>query len=902
MMPGTRGICPRVRESRLTVRNLKFLFRPGSVAVIGASDRPQSLGATVMRNLLAGDYAGTIFPVNPKHASVAGMRAVPDVGSLDQAPDLAVICTPPQTIPGIIQQLGAKGGKAALVLTAGLGAITDAQGRTLTQAMLDAAKPHLLRILGPNCVGLLVPTIGLNASFAHTGARPGKIAFVSQSGALTTALLDWTSSRGIGFSHFISLGDSADVDFGDVLDYLASDSATTAILLYVEAIRNARKFMSAARAAARNKPVIAVKSGRVAESAKAAASHTGALAGSDDVYDAAFRRAGMLRVESTFNLFVAAETLALARPFRGDRLTIMTNGGGPAVMATDALIRGGGRLAQLADETLQRLDQYLPATWSRANPVDIIGDAPAERYVRTLQELLADPQSDAVLLIHAPTAIVPSDVIASACVPVAQAAQRNVLFCWLGAAAVEKARRTSIEAGLPSYDTPEDAVFAFLKMEEFRRNQESLMQIPPSAPADLGADVDTARAIVASVLDEGREILTEVEAKDVLRAYGIPVVTTRISTSPENAARLSVEMGFPVALKILSPDVTHKSDVGGVALNLESAQAVREAAQAMQTRLSKLRPEARLSGFTVQPMAQRPGAQELIIGAATDATFGPVILFGQGGTAVEVIADRAVALPPLNAALARDVISRTRISKLLAGYRDRPPADQNAICGVLIRIAQLIADVPEIVELDINPLLADARGVIALDARMRVARARTSGTERFAIRPYPAELEETVSLGGAPVLLRPIRPEDEARLKQLTDQSSPEDIYFRFFGAVREMPHSQLARFTQIDYDREMAFIALGANGEMLGEVRTVTDPDNEQAEFGILVSSGAQGKGLGHALLGKMIRYCRARGTRELFGEVLPTNSRMLALARNLDFQRGQPPGGGVARVSLRL
>ena len=886
----------------MTVRNLKYLFRPTSVAVIGASDRPQSLGATVMRNLLAGGYAGSIFPVNPKHAIVAGVRVVPCVGRLEQAPDLAVICTPPQTIPGIVQQLGDKGCKAAVVLTAGLGAIMDPQGRTLRQAMLDAARPHLLRILGPNCVGLLVPPIGLNASFAHIGARPGKIAFVSQSGALTTALLDWTNSRGIGFSHFISLGDSADVDFGDVLDYLASDAATTAILLYVEAITNARKFMSAARAAARNKPVIAVKSGRVAESAKAAASHTGALAGADDVYDAAFRRAGMLRVESTFNIFVAAETLALARPFRGDRLTIMTNGGGPAVMATDALIRGGGRLAQLADETLHRLDQYLPASWSRGNPVDIVGDAPAERYVRTLQDLLADAQSDALLLIHAPTAIVPSDAIAAACVPVAQAAQRNVLSCWLGADAVAKARRIFVEAGLPSYDTPEDAVYAFLKMEEFRRNQESLMQTPSSAPADFRADVDAVRTIVGKVLDEGREILTEVEAKDVLQRYGIPVVMTRIAPSADYAVRLADEMGFPVALKILSPDVSHKSDVGGVALNLESGQAVEEAARAMQTRLRRLLPHARLTGFTVQPMAQRPGAVELIVGAATDATFGPVILFGQGGTAVEVIADRAVALPPLNAALAREVIFRTRISRLLAGYRDRPAADLDAICGVLIRTAQLIADLPEIVELDINPLLADPRGVIALDARMRVAPARRSGTERFAVRPYPQELEESNTASGTPVLLRPVRPEDEPGLKQLIAQCRPEDIYFRFFTAVRELPHSQLARFTQIDYDREMAFVAMRGDGELLGKVRTVTDPDNEEAEFGILVRSDMQGKGLGHALLEKMIRYCRARGTKKLVGDVLANNSRMLALAENLHFEHGRPPSDGVTRVSLQL
>lgn len=886
----------------MTVRNLNYLFRPASVAVIGASDRPQSIGAMVMRNLLAGDYAGTIIPVNPKHAKVAGIRAFPDVDSLPQTPDLALICTPPETIPGIISRLGAKGSKAAVVLTAGLNTLTDEHGRTLSQAMLDAAKPHLLRILGPNCVGLLVPTIGLNASFAHIGARPGPIAFVSQSGALTTALLDWTNARQIGFSHFISLGDSADVDFGDVLDFLASDSETTAVLLYVESITNARKFMSAARATARNKPVIVVKSGRVPESAKAATSHTGALAGSDEVYDAAFRRAGMLRVENTSNLFLAAETLALARPIRGERLAIMTNGGGPAVMATDALILGGGNLTPLADKTIERLNEILPANWSGDNPVDIIGDAPAQRYLQTLQALIADPQADTVLLIHAPTAIVPSEEIAAACLPIAQRAQQNVLSCWLGATAVEKARRTFADARLPTYDTPEDAVYAFLKMAEFHRNQNSLMQTPPSAPTEFQVDAGTAQLIVSKALEDGQEILTEIQSKDILQAYGIPVVPTRIATSPDNARQLSEETGFPVALKILSPDVTHKSDVGGVALNLESGRAVQEAAQAMLLRVNQLRPEARVSGFTVQPMVHRPGAHELIVGAATDATFGPVILFGQGGTAVEVIADRSVALPPLNVALAREVVSRTRISKLLAGYRDRPAIDQDAVCGALIRTAQLVADIPEIIELDINPLLADARGVVALDARIRVAPAMSKGTQRFAIRPYPGELEETIFLSGASVLLRPVRPEDTVGLTQLIRQSRPQDLYFRYFGAIGEMPRAQLARFTQIDYDREMAFIAIGANNAILGEVRSVTDPDNEQAEFGILVESSTQDKGLGHALLEKMIAYCRARGTKELIGDVLLSNSRMHALAKTLGFQCKQSPGDTAARISLRL
>ena len=885
----------------MTVRNLEYLFRPSSVAVIGASDRPQSVGATVMRNLLAGGFGGPVIPVNPNHRTIAGIRAVAEVSQLEKAPDLAVICTPPHTIPGLIRDLGDKGTRAAVVLSAGLGGLAGPDGRTLAQAMLDAARPHLMRILGPNCVGLLTPDIGLNASFAHTGAQPGKLAFVSQSGALTTALLDWAGSRGIGFSHFISIGDSADVDFGDVLDYLASDARTTAILLYIESITHARKFMSAARAAARNKPVIAVKSGRAPEGARAATSHTGALAGADDVYDAALRRAGMLRVESTQALFDAAETLALARPFRGDRLTILTNGGGPGVMATDALIAGGGRLAPLAKQTVDQLDAFLPSTWSHSNPVDIIGDAPVDRYVRTLKLLLDDPQTDAVLMIHAPTAIVPSADIAAACAPVAQSAERNVFSCWMGKAAVEKARNLFVGAGLPTYDTPEEAVDAFLWMVDYRRNQETLAQVPPSILAGSTADMPAVRSIVQSALAAGTSLLGELDAKKVLQACGIPVVTTRLASSADIAATLAVELGFPVALKIFSPDLSHKSDVGGVALNLQSATAVREAAAAMQARVRRLRPQARLDGFTVQPMVQRPGAHELIVGAATDPTFGPVVLFGEGGTSVEVIGDRAVALPPLNMMLARELISRTRISRLLAAHRDKPAADTDAICRVLMQISQLVSDVPEIVELDLNPLLADADGVIALDARVRVAPASTAGSARLAIRPYPAELEESITLHGRALLLRPIRPEDEPGLSTLIGQCQPGDLHFRFFCVIGDVPHSKLGRYTQIDYDREMAFIAVNSDNELLGEVRIVTDPDNRNAEFAILVRSETQGKGLGHALLEKMVRYCRSRGTANVFGDVLSSNSRMLELGRSLQFRQSGPAEGGVVRMSLK-
>ena len=535
-----------------------------------------------------------------------------------------------------------------------------------------------------------------------------------------------------------------------MLDYLGSDAETHAILLYIESITAARKFMSAARAAARNKPVLVVKAGRAAEGARAAASHTGALAGSDDVYDAAIRRAGMLRVFSTDNLFDAVETLARARPLSGDRLAIMTNGGGPGVMATDALIGAQGRLAALSPETLSRLDAILPPTWSRGNPVDIIGDAPTGRYVQTLQILLKDPQADAVLFIHAPTAIVPSTEIAAAVAPVVQQAQRNVLACWLGGDAVRQAGDTFEEAGIPTYDTLEEAVRAFVQIVQYRRNQDLLMEVPPSRSAEFVHDREKAQAVAKGALADGRAMLSEPEAKAVLAAYSIPVVDTRIATTEERAAEIAVDLGFPVALKILSPDVTHKSDVGGVSLDLESAAAVEAAGQAMRRRLQQYQPTATFQGFTVQTMVRRPNAHELIIGVTTDAVFGPVILFGQGGTAVEAMADHALGLPPLNAVLARDLIFRTRISRLLTGYRGRPPADISAISRTLIQLSHLIADIPEIVELDINPLLADEQGVLALDARLGVAASDVTGLDRFAIRPYPEDLEEWIKLGRTP--------------------------------------------------------------------------------------------------------------------------------------------------------
>ncbi len=889
----------------MSIRNLNYLFAPRSVALIGASERPRSVGSVVMQNLCAGDFSGPIFPVNPNYRSVAGVAAYANVDALPVTPDLAVICTPPVTVPGIVRSLAERGTKAAVVLTAGLSASPENGEDTLQQRMLNAARPHLMRILGPNCVGLILPKLGLNASFAHSSVIPGRIAFVSQSGALTTGILDWARTRGIGFSHFISLGDSADVDFGDVLDFLAGDPDTDAILLYIEAVAEARKFMSAARAAARNKPVIAVKAGRAPEGARAAASHTGALAAADDVTDAALRRAGVLRVNSIHDLYDAVETLARARPLRGDRLGILTNGGGPGVMAADALSIGGGKLAALSDHTTAALSKALPANWSHNNPVDIIGDAPPERYVKSAEILMEDAGVDAVLFIHAPTAIVPSVQIAEALTETFSRTARTVLACWLGGDGLKEARRKFSDVGIPTYETPENAVAAFLQLVNYRRNQELLLQTPDIRTISNKPGRSAVESDIRSALHEGREMLTEPEAKGVLAAFGIATVKTRTAATPEDAVQEARRLGYPVALKVLSQDISHKSDVGGVALGLGGDAEVLAAARDMNMQISKTHPEARLSGFTVQTMIRRSSAWELLVGAYVDPVYGPVIMFGQGGTAVEVIADRAVALPPLNSILADDLVSRTRIAKLLGGYRNRPAADMEAIHKVLLSVSQMLAEMPEIIELDINPLLADESGVIALDARVRVAEPSMKGTQRFAIRPYPSELEEWVDFGGERVLLRPIRPEDEPAHSAFLKNLSPEDIYFRFFGQVREMPHSQMARLTQIDYDREMVFVAIEQESkekETLGVVRAVTDPDNEKAEFAIVVRSDLKGRGLGTRLLEKLIEYVRDRGTKAIFGEAMVTNERMFALAREFGFKSEISPDKGVVRLRLDL
>lgn len=883
----------------MTIRNLDRLFAPRSVAVIGASDRPGNLGGIVMANLRAGGFGGPLWAVHPRGGTLAGERVLPDVAALPAAPDLAVICTPASTVPQLVAELGRKGTRAAVVITAGLKQRPREGGPTLEQQMLEAARPFLLRILGPNCIGELVPGIGLNASFAPGAAAPGNIAFVTQSGALATAMLDWAGSRGIGFSHFVSLGDSADVDFGDVLDYLGSDVGTRSILMYVESVKHARKFMSAARAAARNKPVIVVKAGRAEEGARAAASHTGALAGSDEVFAAAIRRAGMVRVDTLQALFDAAETLARPLRWQGERLALLTNGGGAGVLAADALSLGGGRLAELSDATLRALDAILPGNWPRGNPVDIIGDAPVERYREALRILLAAPEIDGVLFMHAPTAIVAARDIAQACLEVARKATKPVLSCWLGGRTVEAAREAFSTGGLATYATPEHAAAAWLHLTQYHRNQQTLLELPDARPVELRADASAAQAVLRQAAAAGREWLDEDQARAVLRAYGLPTVATeQVEDSEDAAAAAADRLGYPVALKIRSPQIVHKTDVGGVALGLASAQDVRTAVQRMRASVARHVPGAQVLGFTVQAMAARPQAHEVIVGIASDEVFGPVVLFGAGGTAVEILRDRAMELPPLNAQLARALVARTRVSALLRGYRGRPPVDEAALLDAILRVSQMASDLDALAELDINPLLADSQGVLALDARIRLRPATGKPGARLALRPYPADLARSVQVDGRTLRVRPIRPEDGRALNDFYAAARPGDMRLRFFHSVREVPRSELARYCQIDYEREMTFVAM--EGErMAGDVRAICDPDGVEAEFAIQVAADWQRRGLGSLLLQRMLDYLRDRGVRQVTGQCLQENAGMAALARSAGFD---VRAGAEGVLALRL
>lgn len=878
----------------MTIRNLDAAFSPNSVAVIGASAREGSVGRVVFDNILKGGFAGPVYPVNLKYDEVLGRRCYRRIADLPEAPDLAVIMTPAATVPGLVGELGERGVKAAVVITAGIGA-----GNGLRQRMLDAAQPHLLRIIGPNTIGLLAPHVSLNASFVHIAPKPGRLALVSQSGAIVSSVIDWAFAEGIGFSHVLSLGDMADVDVGDCLNMLAADEKTSAILMYLESIPAARKFMSAARAAARVKPVIAVKPGRHEAAAKAAATHTGALAGADRVVDAALRRAGVIRVKDLEDLFNAAEITARFKPLTNGRVAIVTNGGGAGVLAVDRLLDEGCTLATLQDETLKALDDALPSTWSRANPVDIIGDAPPERYRAAVEAVAADPGVDAVLVMNCPTALASPMAAAEAVAAMVDGGLlrgKPVLACWLGKYAAEQARSVLQRAGIASFDTPVQVAEAVGLLTRWSTLQRTLQRVP-SSRGDIAVDRPRVQSIIAAAAAEGRSMLTEDEAKAVIAAYGVPVPQTVVATTEAEvvgAAERLLKSAPAVVVKMLSKTISHKSDLGGVVLDIKDAEGARKAAAEIRSRIEQ-KSGVTLDGFTVQPMVQRPRAEELIIGLNLDPGFGPTILFGAGGTSVEVVKDTATGIAPLDEVLAGDLVDLTRVSRLLKGYRDRPPADRPAILRALLGLSQLAVDFPSIVAVDVNPLLADADGVIALDARVEIDPTRIAEygpNPRLSIRPYPGGWEKRVTAKTADFTLRPIRPADAALYPAFLERIDPEDLRLRFLVPMQRIPPDMLIRLTQLDYDRDIAFVALEQkSGALAGIVRYSSDPDHRAAEFGILVRSDLKGQGLGTILMHQLIDYARADGLARLDGLILRENERMLALCRELGFTIASEP-----------
>lgn len=868
---------------------LDHLFAPRALAVFGASPKPETVGGRVLENVRAAGFAGPVYPINPKYEEIGGMRCFRTIEEIAEPVDLAVIATPAKTVPVILHACGEHGVRAAIVMSAGFAEV--AGGAEREHAMLEEARRYPLRILGPNCLGLIRPQAHLNATFSKNQALPGSLALVSQSGALCTAILDWAEARGIGFSAMVSLGAGADVDFGDVLDYLALDPQTRSILLYVEGVRNARSFLSGLRVAARLKPVVVVKAGRHAEGSRAVQSHTGALVGGDDVFDAALARAGAVRVYTISQLFAAAQLLAAHCRVRGDRLAIVTNAGGPGVMATDRAVDLGVQIATLAPSTVEQLNEALPPTWSHGNPIDILGDADPARYGTATRAALADPNVDGVLVMLTPQAMTHPTECADAVIAAAEGSEKPLLACWLGERQVREARSRLFESRIPTFLRPENSVEAFAHLAIYQKNQVLLRQVPGPLAQGSEPDVAGARLIIEGALAERRSLLTGLETRAVLTAFGIPVMPAIEARTATEALVAAESLGFPVALKISAPDITHKSDVAGVRLNILNAAAVRGAYNDLVNTVRAKRPDADIRGATVERMYPGPHGRELLVGVVRDPVFGPVIAFGAGGTAVEVLRDRAVALPPLNDFIARRLIERTRIARMLGPFRNLPPVDFDALLAALRRVSEMVCELPQIHELDINPLMADERGVVALDARIAVALPAPAARPyaHMAIHPYPMHLTSRLQLpDGTDILIRPIRPEDAEIEQTFVRRLSSRSKYFRFMQTLRELTPEMLVRFTQIDYDRELALIAVtrqdGRDVE-IGVTRYVLNPDGESGEFALVVADEWQAKGIGSQMLGALIDAARARGLKSLDGEVLEENAPMLHLVRKLGF-----------------
>ena len=874
--------------------NLNRIFNPRHIAVVGAIEKAGTIGSALMRNLIEGGFSGMLLPVNPKYKTIHGHQSFGSISAIDTEVDLAIVATPIDNVADIVSECVDKKVGGAVIISAG-GKEVGAQGREIEEKIRRIAHGGRLRIVGPNCMGIIRPGANLNASFAAEMPVAGNLAFVSQSGAICTAILDLALRDRIGFSHFVSIGSMLDVDFGDMIDYLGNDSSAKSILLYIESLTNFRKFMSAARSVSRIKPIIVLKSGRSPAGAKAAASHTGAMAGEDAVYDAAFKRAGIVRVDTIEELFDCAELMAKQPRPSGPRLAILTNGGGPGVMAADTLARYGQEPAPLDPETMQALDTFLPPFWSRGNPIDILGDASAERFGRTLEACFNSENLDGVLVILAPQALTDPLSVAEMLASAVKDRQYPVFTCWMGGKSIGKAVEILNEAGIPTYETPERAVRAFLYMVEYARNLEMLLEIPPKLTGHLVFDQEKARKLLSSAPAGG--FMPESDSKEMLMAYGLPVIRTEIAESEAQASSIGREVGYPLVMKVHSPDITHKTDAGGIRLDLRCDADVCEAYRQIISSARRYKPDARIEGVTIQPYFSNPD-YEILLGAKRDPNFGPVILFGMGGIYTEVLKDRSLGLPPMNRLLARRLMQETKIYSLLKGYRNRPAADMERLEEMIIRLSQLLIDFPEIAELDMNPVLIRDGNPVAVDARILVSPLEVPSSLHLVIGPYPEEEEShMVSVDGRRIFIRPVKPEDAALFKALFKTLSPTTIYYRFFGSIKELKPEMLARFTQIDYDREVALVAIDEESEtdsMLGVARIIGDPDGKTGEFAVLVGDAWQGKGIGSSLLEKCLSIAEKQGFKTVTGIVLHENKNMLALGKKLGFDIKKDSGYG--------
>ena len=888
---------------------LEHLFAPQSIAVFGANENPDSVGGRVYSNLLAGGFTGPVYAINPKYQQIGDKPCFASLDRVNERIDLAVIATPAATVPGIIRACGEHRVNAAIVLSAGFGELESGAGKALEHSLLEEALFYGVRILGPNCLGLMRPAVGLNATFSNNVANRGTLALVSQSGAICTAILDWADAHSVGFSTVVSVGAAADVDFGDILDYLALDPETRSILMYIEGIRDARRFMSGLRAAARLKTVIVIKAGRHAEGSRAALSHTGSLVGSDDVFGAALERAGVVRADTIKQMFSAAQLLSKPQRGRGNRLAIITNAGGPGVLAADRAVERGIQLAVLGEETMARLNVALPRQWSHNNPVDILGDATPERYKAAVEACLEDKNIDGLLVMLTPQAMTQPTAAAQAVIEASNPLGKPILCSWLGETQVREGRKIFDENHFPTFSDPESALEGFGFLAEFRRNQEFLMQAPGSFAELDPPDIEGARLIIEGALDEKRTLLSALETRALLRAFNIPMLPAMAAHSPNEALAAAEYLGFPVAMKILSPDITHKSDVGGVRLNIGSAQLLRHHYSDLIGQVRRHRPEAKIEGVSIEKMYTNPNGRELLVGAVADPVFGPVISFGAGGTAVEILNDHSIALPPLNKLIARTRISQTRVSKMLGQYRNKPPADIDAVINVLLRVSTMLCELPQIKEMDINPLTADENGAWALDARIVVnyrPPARRA-YDHMAIHPYPSHLVSQFQLpDGSFATIRPIRPEDAQMEQAFVRMLSQEAKHFRFMESIHELSREMLVRFTQLDYSRELAFIATLRQGDEeieVGVARYFTNPDGESGEIALVVADEWQNQGLGTRLMSCIIEAAQEKNFQALEGEVLAGNVKMLHLMHKLGFsQQMKADEPGVVMVTKAL